>query len=98
MDVDVHNHDVNEDVVVEALFSAELIILHSVMSMTLRTSDGLKLVIGNHVVDVDLRCNGIMLLYRAHVVLLVVVGSSPLLIDKSDPEDVVSELRLQNCC
>ena len=56
MDVDVHNHVVNEDVVVEALFSAELTKMHSVMSRMLRTSDGLKLVAGNHVVDVDLSC------------------------------------------
>ena len=96
MDVDVHDHDVNEDVVAEALFSAELIMLHSVTSTMLRTSDGLKLVVGNHIVDVDLHCNGIML-YRTHVVLLV-VGPSLLLIYKSDPEDVVSELRLQNRC
>ena len=36
--------------------------------------------------------------HLVHVVLLVAVGSSPLLIDKSDPEGVVSELLLQNCC
>ena len=56
MDVDVHDHVVNEDIVVEALFSNELIILHSATPMMLRTSDGLKLVVGNHIVDVDLSC------------------------------------------
>ena len=30
--------------------------MHSVMSMMLRTSDGFKLGVGNHVVDVDLSC------------------------------------------
>ena len=53
MDLDVPNQVVNEDVVVEALFRAELTKMHPVMSTMLRTSDGLKLVVGNHVVDVD---------------------------------------------
>ena len=52
--------------------------LRSMVSMMLRTSDGLKLVIGNHVVDIDLHClSKDRLLYRAHVVLLVVVGFFP---------------------
>ena len=37
------------------------------MLMMLRTSDGLKLVVGNHVVDLDLHCVGVMLLYRTPV-------------------------------
>ena len=52
----------------------------------LRASDGLKLVVDNHDVDVDLHCVGVMLLYRTHVVLLVVVGSSLLLIETADLE------------
>ena len=58
--------------------------LHSVTAVMLRTSDWLKLVVDNHDVDVDLHCVGVMLLYLTHVVLLVVVGSSLLLIDASD--------------
>ena len=56
------------------------------MATMLRTSDRLKLVVDNRNVDVDRHCVGVMVLYRTHVVLLVVVGSSPLLIDNSDPE------------
>ena len=54
------------------------------MLTILRTSDGLKLVVDNHDVDVDLHCAGVMLLQRAHVVLLVVVGFSRYMVDNSD--------------
>ena len=52
MDLDVPNQVVNEEVVVET-FSSEVITLHPVMATMLRTSDGLKLVVANHNVDVD---------------------------------------------
>ena len=52
--VDVHDHDVNEDDVVKALFSTELTVLQPMMLTMLRTSDVFKLVIDSCDVDVDL--------------------------------------------
>ena len=69
--------EMSEDVVVETFLRVDHVAPYDGNPVAnLRWAQASQLTIDNHDVDVDLHCIGVTLLYRTHVVLLVVVGSS----------------------